>query len=117
VFKRGDFAAQQTLLYLESLSDLNLTLVAADAADESGMGSAIKALQGPIGGCMMLSMLLSDRLFARHSEASYRSSFPAKLGALEVIEKVVAVPQLEFLIAFSSVTALLGNAGQTNYAR
>jgi hypothetical protein len=87
IFKRTDFAAQQALLYLESLPDLTLTLVAADAADESEMATAVKSLPGPIGGCMMLSMVLSDKLFSRHSESSYRASFPAKVGALEALEK------------------------------
>jgi hypothetical protein len=115
VFKRNDIPALQALLYLESLSDLALTLAAADASDEEAMRSVISSLSGPIGGCMLLSVVLTDRTFSRHTEESYRSSFPSKVGAFEIIESLVDIPSMEFLIAFTSITALLGNAGQTNY--
>jgi hypothetical protein len=115
VFSRQDPAPQQTLLYLESRKDLKLSLFAADAADQKAMRSVVASIDGPIGGCMLLCLVLSDRSFVQHSEASYFSSFPAKTGALETVEKILSVPALDWFITFSSVTVLLGNAGQTGY--
>jgi hypothetical protein len=115
VFGRQDPAPQQTLLYLESRSDLTLSLFAADAADEVTMRSAVSSIDGPIGGCMLLCVVLSDKSFVRHTEGTYSSPFPPKVGAFETVEKILTIPALDWLIAFSSVTALLGNAGQTGY--
>jgi hypothetical protein len=115
VFGRQDPAPQQTLLYLESRADLELSLLTADAADETAMRSVVSSIEGPIGGCMLLCLVLSDKSFVRHTKASYFSSFPPKVGGFETIEKVLSIPTLDWLVAFSSVTALLGNAGQTGY--
>jgi hypothetical protein len=117
VYKRRDIPAQQTLAYLESLPDLSLSVHAADAANEDSMRSVIASLSGPIGGCMLLSAVLTDRMFSRHSKLSYMASFPSKVGAFTAIEKAVHIPSLDFLIAFTSISSLFGNAGQTNYAR
>jgi hypothetical protein len=42
--------------------------------------------------------------------------FNPKMGAFEVLNNVINMKKLDFLISFSSVSALFGNAGQTNYA-
>jgi hypothetical protein len=117
VFKRADPPAQHTLNYLESLADLSLTLHAADASDERGMAAVVDSLVGPIGGCMLLSIALTDKTYAGHSESSYRATFPSKVGAFKIVEKLIDVSSLDFLVAFTSVSALFGNAGQTNYGR
>jgi hypothetical protein len=115
VFGRQDPAPQQALLYLESRSDLKLSLFAADAADETAMRSVVSSIDGLIGGCMLLCLVLSDKSFVRHTEATYSSSFPPKVGAFETVEKILSIPALDWLIACSSGTVLFGNAGQTGY--
>ena len=65
---------------------------------------------------MLLSVLLNDRLFVSHTQESFERVFPPKVQAFEVLERVLALNDLDFLVTFSSVSGMFGNAGQTNYA-
>lgn len=73
-------------------------------------------LSAPLGGCMLLSVLLNDRLFVSHTQESFERVFPPKVRAFEVLEHVFDINALDFLVTFSSVSGMFGNAGQTNYA-
>jgi hypothetical protein len=116
LLRRQDPTAQQTLLYLESRTDLQLSLIAADATDEKAMRSLVSSIDGPIAGCMLLCLIMSDKSFLRHTQETYFSVFPPKVTVFQVIQKVLKIESLDWLIAFSSVVSLFGNAGQTNYA-
>lgn len=65
---------------------------------------------------MLLSVLLNDRLFVSHTQESFERVFPPKVQAFEVLERVLDLNGLDFLVTFSSVSGMFGNAGQTNYA-
>jgi hypothetical protein len=116
LFQRQDPTPQQTVLYLESRADLQLSLLAADATDEDAMRSLISCIDGPIAGCMLLCLIMSDKSFLRHTPETYFSVFPPKVAVFQVIQKILHIESLDWLIAFSSVVSLFGNAGQTNYA-
>lgn len=70
-----------------------------------------------IGGCMILTAVLVDRTFPMQTPETFEAPFTAKTGAFEALEKAIDIGSLEFLLSFSSVSGLLGNAGQTNYSR
>jgi hypothetical protein len=114
--RRHDTATLRFLTYLESLRGLALNLHAADASSEQSMKEAL-ARHPCIAGCMLLSGLLVDATFQQHSEESYYAAFPSKTGAFAVVEKLLNINAMDWLVGFSSVSALFGNAGQTNYAR
>ncbi|OBZ73412.1 putative polyketide synthase 22 [Grifola frondosa] len=97
LIKRGDFASERLLTYLEGLPGLKLHA-------------------RPLGGCMILSAALIDRSFASQTPETFEAPFPPKVDAFKTFEKVVPVESLEFLMTFSSVSGMFGNAGQTNYA-
>lgn len=73
-------------------------------------------LAAPIGGCVLLSGFLHDRLFGSHTQESFELVFPPKVHGFEVLERVLDLNTLDFLVTFSSISAMFGNAGQTNYA-
>ncbi len=73
-------------------------------------------LTAPLGGCVLLSGFLHDRLFTSHTQESFELVFPPKVQAFEVLERVLDVNALDFLVTVSSISAMFGNAGQTNYA-
>jgi len=76
----------------------------------------MQGLHNPLGGCMLLSMVLADGLFSGLSAENFNAPFKPKMGAFEVLCDIVDMKKLDFLISFSSVSALFGNAGQTNYS-
>ena len=65
---------------------------------------------------MLLAVLLSDDMLGSHSKESFERPFSAKTGAFSALESAVDLATLDFVIAFSSVSGVFGNAGQTNYA-
>ena len=108
--------SRRMLHCLEALPDLNLQLVAVDARSKEGLQDLVSGLEKPLGGCMLLSVVLSDGLFSTQTQESYEAAFVPKTGAFETVESVVALDELDFVFSFSSVSAMFGNAGQTNYA-
>jgi hypothetical protein len=88
-------------------------MVAADATSVEDMGAMFKSLDGmTLGGVMMLSGILIDRLFPRQDEDSFNQAFGAKVGATRTLEKVIDIKSLDWLIAFTSISGFFGSAGQ-----
>ncbi|KAG1732311.1 hypothetical protein EDB19DRAFT_1912149 [Suillus lakei] len=116
ILRRRDTASQRIIAYLDGLPDLNLRIEAVDALWEPGMKALVQGLQCPLGGCMLLSVVLADGLFSGLSTGNFNAPFDGKIRAFEVLCNTTDISKLDFLIAFSSVSALFGNAGQTNYA-
>ncbi|KAJ7205481.1 hypothetical protein GGX14DRAFT_367915, partial [Mycena pura] len=111
-----DVEALSKIAYLQSCNQLELQLVKSDATDESALSLLINSLRLPIGGCFQLTMVLSDRLFLNQSQHTFAAPHDAKLKVFEVFAAAVDVNSLDFYVAFSSLSGLLGLAGQSNYA-
>lgn len=109
------FPTTQKFNYLKSLKDLDLKVEPADAASFEAMDAVIKRITVPIGGCFLMTMVLSDGIFMRHTEESYRKVFDTKVKAFEVLNEVYPIEKLDFFVFFSSITTILGNNGQGNY--
>ncbi|KAH9918099.1 ketoacyl-synt-domain-containing protein [Fomitopsis serialis] len=113
---KDEFIALRVLAYLRSRDDLVLRTEAIDASSVEETRKLVKSIQKPLGGCMLMTTNLIDRTFATQTSDTFEASFTAKLGAFHALEKVIDIDSLDFVLAFSSVAGLLGNAGQTNYA-
>lgn len=103
--------------YLSGLPDLDLRTVAVNAVSLQDMHTLCENIGMPIGGCILLAVTLQDRMFAGQTEETFEAPFIPKVGAFEVLESVLPIDSLDFLVTFSSVSGMFGNAGQTNYAR
>lgn len=66
---------------------------------------------------MILTAILIDRTFPMQTEDTFEAPFEAKLGAFNVLQKAIDLDSLDFVLAYSSIVGLTGNAGQTNYSR
>ncbi|KAK0461849.1 KR domain-containing protein [Desarmillaria tabescens] len=112
---RKNPASFNLLTYLSEQQDLELRLECCDASSLSDMQRLMSNLPGRIGGCILLSVILEDRSYVNHTSETYNRVFPAKTEAFTVLEKTIAIEQLEFLVTVSSA-AIFGSAGQTNYS-
>ncbi|KAJ3793868.1 hypothetical protein GGU11DRAFT_690910 [Lentinula aff. detonsa] len=109
--------ALRVFQHLKSCHDLDIRVLTLDSAD----GRAIQAtlldnLEFPIGGCIILSASKADGMFLNLQENDFEVVQRSYLGVFDAFCSVVNTTQLDFIIAFSSVSAMFGNSGQANYA-
>ncbi|EGO18727.1 putative polyketide synthase [Serpula lacrymans var. lacrymans S7.9] len=116
LLRRGDTMARRLLQYLDGLKDLVIQTETVDAASLEAMTILVDSISKPLGGCMLLSVVLSDGMFSSMTSEKFEEPFPAKITAFEIISNIIDVASLEFFISFSSISGFFGNAGQTNYA-
>ena len=102
--------------YMERCIDLSLQLESCDATSVLGMRRLIDGLKEPLGGCFLMTLVLSDGLFTNNTEDSIRRVVNAKWDSLTTLDTVAPIQTLDFCVSFSSVSALFGNYGQSNYA-
>ncbi|KAI0855937.1 hypothetical protein F4860DRAFT_507101 [Xylaria cubensis] len=90
----------------------------ADAADEAAMRCIIYSLQAerPIRGVIHAAMVLKDGMFEQMDHASYMAAIVPKVHGALSLHKALGSAQLDFFVMTSSVSAVLGNMGQSNYS-
>ena len=73
--------------------------------------------KGPVGGVFNLALVLKDAFIENQTPETFRECCEPKLEGLMNLDKVTRekCPQLDYFVAFSSLTSGRGNAGQTNY--
>ncbi|KAK1220914.1 Mycolipanoate synthase [Marasmius sp. AFHP31] len=113
-----NYPALRILGYLESLSDLSLSISASDASSPSSLKELISHTISPIGGVFVLTAVLEDQPFTSStpSQESFARVFGAKVGVLQSLEEALSIQSLDFLVCLTSISGLFGSAGQTNYA-
>lgn len=64
-----------------------------------------------------MPLILRDSLFLKQTEESMDIVKRSKAQAFDIVTTYCDVKKMDFFVAFSSVAALWGNPGQSNYAR
>ena len=103
--------------HLESFQDLDLKLLPCDAVDKKATCVLVTNQHPPIAGCMLLAAVLEDKPFESQTHDTFARVFEPKVGAYHTLCEALDINLLDFLIGFTSISGLFGNAGQTNYAR
>lgn len=101
---RGDFTRVHT--------------VAADVADSQSLTSAIESLPAelpPLKGVFHAAGVLRDKLLNQMSDEDFAFVLPAKVDGTVNLAAATRDLNLDFTVLFSSVSAVLGTAGQSNY--
>ncbi|KAL5536615.1 PKS2_2 [Sanghuangporus sanghuang] len=104
------------LKFLQTQVDVSIRMESCDATCKDDTVKLLSTIGVPIGGCMLLSILLSDMTFFAHTNEMYEAPFYPKVKAFRVLEHTMDIEKLDFFVAFSSCI-IFGNAGQTNYSR
>ncbi|KAJ7609190.1 KR domain-containing protein, partial [Mycena polygramma] len=104
------------IAYLRSCDQLELQLVKCDATDTGATSRLVESIRLPIGGCFQLTLVLSDRLFLNQTRETFAAPQTAKLTVFETFAAVAEIENLDFYVAFSSFSGLVGYVGQSNYA-
>ncbi|HVN56487.1 MAG TPA: SDR family NAD(P)-dependent oxidoreductase [Anaerolineaceae bacterium] len=93
--------------------------VSADIADlvslRPRLDQAIQQL-GPVTGLIHGAGSLSDKLIEKKSQLDFEMVYSPKINGLKSILECIPPDQLDFMVFFSSIVAVYGNLGQTDYA-
>ena len=104
---------------LESMG-ASVHVAAFDVADEAAFAAFLDGYrrQGwpPIRGVVHAAGVLQDRTLLQLDAAALAEVFNAKVAGAWLLDRLLAEAPLDFFVLFSSAAALLGSAGQANYA-
>jgi NADPH-dependent curcumin reductase CurA len=112
-----DEKSQSVLRELELLNT-RVVLVQGDVAHYSDVRRCLEAAGQPVRGIIHAAMVLRDRVFASMTHEEYHQALNSKVqGAwnLHRATEELGIP-LDFLTLFSSISGLIGQKGQANYA-
>lgn len=105
---------------IRSLNDAGATtkVYNADVSDETALRQIVTELvrEAPIRGVIHAAMVLKDGIFEHMTHESFKSCVvPKAIGALS-LNNAVQDLDLDFFIMTSSISAVVGNTGQSNYS-
>ena len=109
-------STKQKFKYLKKRSDLIFRVEAFNAADVESMRSFAQTVTSPIGGCFLMILHLIDGLFMAQTQETFHKIAQSKLRAFRAFASAFDLPSLDFFMSFSSMMAVTGNIGQSNYA-
>lgn len=109
-------STKQKFKYLKKRSDLVFRVEAFNASDVESMRSFARTVTSPIGGCFLMILHLIDGLFMAQTQDTFYKIAQSKLMAFRAFAAAFDLASLDFFMSFSSMMAVTGNIGQSNYA-
>ena len=102
--------------HLQSM-DVSLEIIAADARDLEAMSQLIVHAheKAPIGGIFLMTVVSRDGLFSGMKQESFDHVYFSKVIALNTLLRLVNPAAIDFLLLFSTIGSVFGNAGQSAY--
>lgn len=98
---------------------ISVVVSTADVTNEKGVQQLIKEASklGPVGGIFNLAVVLRDAFLENQTEADFKTVCLPKVTGTKILDSVSRqlCPELDYFVAFSSVSCGRGNAGQSNY--
>ncbi|MFF5897469.1 SDR family NAD(P)-dependent oxidoreductase [Streptomyces argenteolus] len=93
--------------------------VTVDVRDGGQLRTVLEGVRrdwGPITGVVHGAGVLADKLIADKTDEQFESVLATKVGGLRALLAATEGDPLDTIVLFSSVTAVVGNAGQSDYA-
>ncbi|MCX8131441.1 MAG: SDR family NAD(P)-dependent oxidoreductase [Clostridia bacterium] len=109
---------QQKILQLAQ-NGAEVIYLKADVSSYPEMAAAfdkIRSSLGPINGVFHCAGILKDQFIIHKNSAEIREVLAPKVGGLHHLDEVTKNDRLDFFVIFSSLSAVLGNVGQGDYA-
>jgi acyl transferase domain-containing protein len=117
--RSGQQGAPDLPARLKEAGAVTVTILACDVGVRDQVAAALEAIpsQHPLVAVFHLAAVLRDSIFSNQSQADLEAVFSPKWdGACHLDSLTRDCPSLTHFVLFSSVTGLLGNTGQANYA-
>jgi NAD(P)-dependent dehydrogenase (short-subunit alcohol dehydrogenase family) len=93
--------------------------ISCDVQDEAALRAAlaeVRAQWGPITGVVHAAGILADKPIGEKTDGQFAAVFDTKVLGLRTVLAATAEDPLRLLCMFSSITARVGNQGQSDYA-
>jgi malonyl CoA-acyl carrier protein transacylase len=117
--RSGQQGAPDLPARLKEAGAVTVTMLACDVGVRDQVAAALEAIpsQHPLVAVFHLAAVLRDSIFSNQSQTDLEAVFSPKWdGACHLDSLTRDCPSLTHFVLFSSVTGLLGNTGQANYA-
>jgi len=111
--------AQRVIDEITERHKCRVHVFSADVGDESEVASLLKRVRAelaPLGGVVHLAGVLDDALLSQQSVERFRTALAPKAFGAYHLDSLTVDDDLDFFIVSSSVSALFGSPGQSNYA-
>jgi hypothetical protein len=107
----------QMYLHYLRLSGAEVEVIAADATSEDATVAVVKRAResGNVGGVFLMTVVLRDAKFENLSQKDFDDVRRSKVDALSTLLKCLDPAELDFLLLFSTIGSVFGNAGQAAY--
>ncbi|MFL5339449.1 MAG: SDR family NAD(P)-dependent oxidoreductase [Gemmataceae bacterium] len=108
-------AARRALARLER-DGVRVKFIAADVSDEAALRTALADVEPPLRGLVHTAGVVDDGLVGQQTWSRFRGVLAPKVAGAWILHRLTRDQPLDFFVLFSSVSAVLGSAGQTGYA-
>ncbi|WP_340201867.1 SDR family NAD(P)-dependent oxidoreductase [Ascidiimonas sp. W6] len=109
---------QDQIAFMNAKNSSFIEYIQTDVSDKKQIEEVFKSLKqtSKIQGVIHSAGVLRDAYLPNKEQADCESVFETKIKGLNVLDEILASEPLEFFLLFSAAAAILGNAGQSDYA-
>ncbi|KAL4075275.1 hypothetical protein V8B97DRAFT_2022271 [Scleroderma yunnanense] len=102
--------------YLRS-KGVQVEVIAADAVSKEKTAEVIEQAKkaGPIGGLFVMTVVLRDAKFTNLTQQSFNDVYGSKVTVLNTLLSCIDPATIDFMLLFSTIGSVFGNAGQAAY--
>ncbi|KAE8141770.1 polyketide synthase [Aspergillus pseudotamarii] len=107
---------REALLRELRVQGCEVTVIQGDVSDLCDVQRAVQQCNAPIAGVFQMSMALEDRAFLSMSHVEWTNVLLPKVQGNWNLHQATQGEPLDFFVSFSSISGILGQPGQANYA-
>ncbi|KAF5694735.1 polyketide synthase [Fusarium denticulatum] len=111
--------AQVDQLWLQEMEDLGavVRVYPMDVSKRDSVQAVCDSIKDlpPVGGVCNGALVLKDQLFVKMEPDALTDVFAPKVDGTIHLSEIFSEPTLDFFVLFSSMSSVVGNAGQSNY--
>ncbi|MTI25797.1 SDR family NAD(P)-dependent oxidoreductase [Fulvivirga kasyanovii] len=112
-------AELKSLIEQQEAKGVLCTYLRADITDRNAMVEVLRSVNqqyGAINGIFHCAGIINDALFRNLDLSDFNEVLAPKVTGTIVLDEITRSEPLDFFVLFSSITSVLGNAGQSAYA-
>ncbi|CCM00452.1 uncharacterized protein FIBRA_02484 [Fibroporia radiculosa] len=115
--KHESFTREKRMIeYLRGRPGVTVDIFSVECLDVQKTKELFASIERPVAGVFFLPVRLNDQLFVNlKSDDDWHSVYDVKVKGLQVLLEAVDPASLDFLVLTSTLSALSGSPGQTNY--